>query len=321
MGRIPGLLGQWTEGARDTITSIDNSSHQLIEFVMAQTHFSTPPLEWIRVFETAARLGSFTAAAIELNLTQAAVSQRIRKLELQLGAQLFFRQARGADLTAAGEAWLPHVQLALKSLDDTTADLFAAPRYKISIAASMSVLELWIVPRLIAKWKHGATTQFAFHTIHTTPDFERSSADLEVRFGSGDWPGLLARQLYREQLCPVAAPGARGRLSKDWTRLPLIAVAGPRLGWHDWAAMERTSLPAPPAYRFDSFVYALRAALAGAGVLLGSLPLCREALERKQIVRLSRRELEMQESYWITWNRKARHGRILEEVVELLCEG
>jgi len=77
---------------------------------MAGRSENRPPLEWVRVFEAAARLGSFTAAAEELGLTQAAVSQRIRNLELRIGAQLFDRQARGVTLSTQGEAWQPHVQ-------------------------------------------------------------------------------------------------------------------------------------------------------------------------------------------------------------------
>ncbi len=115
---------------------------------MADSNPSLPPLEWIRVFEAAARLGSFTAAADELGITQAAVSQRIRKLEQRLGAQLFNRQARGVSLSTQGESWLPHVQGALAQLLNSTANLFEAPRRKVTIAASSSVIELWIVPRL-----------------------------------------------------------------------------------------------------------------------------------------------------------------------------
>jgi LysR family transcriptional regulator, glycine cleavage system transcriptional activator len=74
---------------------------------MALQRNPLPPLKWIRVFEAAARLGNFTAAAKELGLTQAAVSQRIRNLELRLGAQLFNRRARGVILSLQGEAWLP----------------------------------------------------------------------------------------------------------------------------------------------------------------------------------------------------------------------
>ncbi|CAG0911715.1 unnamed protein product, partial [Cyprideis torosa] len=83
-----------------------------------------PPLEWIRAFEAAARLGSFTAAASEIGLTQAAVSQRIGQLEQHLGIRLFNRKARTISLTVEGEAWLPHVRHALDGRRDSTEAVF-----------------------------------------------------------------------------------------------------------------------------------------------------------------------------------------------------
>ena len=83
---------------------------------MHHAGFDQLPLEWVRAFEAAARLGSFTAAAAETGLTQSAISQRIANLEARLGAQLFVRQARQIGLTPEGEAWLPHVQAALTGL-------------------------------------------------------------------------------------------------------------------------------------------------------------------------------------------------------------
>ena len=80
-----------------------------------------PPLEWLRVFEAAGRLSNFTAAANELGLTQAAVSQRMRNLEEHLKTHLFLRLARGVELTAEGEAYLPHVQSALAAMRRGTA--------------------------------------------------------------------------------------------------------------------------------------------------------------------------------------------------------
>ncbi|HET7411970.1 MAG TPA: LysR family transcriptional regulator, partial [Pararhizobium sp.] len=150
---------------------------------MADPRNLLPSLEWVRVFEAAARLGSFTAAAKELGLTQAAVSQRIRNLETRLGVQLFDRQARGISLSTQGEAWLPHVQAALSQLTQSTADLFEAPRRKITIAASASVIELWISPRLAEIARRLPHLQLAFETIQRLPDYSRYEADFEIRFG------------------------------------------------------------------------------------------------------------------------------------------
>jgi LysR family glycine cleavage system transcriptional activator len=270
---------------------------------MADRHQTLPPLEWIRVFEAAARLGSFTAAANELGLTQAAVSQRIRNLELRLGASLFNRQARGSALSTQGEAWLPHVQAALAQLLHSAANLFESPRRKITIAASSSIIELWIVPRLGEITRRLPHVQLSFETIQNLPDYERSDADFEIRFGEGAWLGRDARRLFQEELAPVVSPALVKNKAADWRALPHVATSGPRLGWRDWSNAMREPPPPAPLLRFDTFAQALRATEAGAGVLLASLALCQAAINGRRLLRLTDQSLRMEAGYWITWAR------------------
>lgn len=268
---------------------------------MPEDRHQLPPLEWIRVFEAAARLGSFTAAANELGLTQAAVSQRIRNLELHLGTQLFTRQARGVILSTQGESWLPHVQDALSLLLHSAANLFEQPRRKITIAASGSVIELWIVPRLGEIARRLPHVQLSLETIQHLPDYQRLEADFEIRFGTGNWPGREATRLFAEELAPVASPALVGDPSRSWHDHPRIATSGPRAGWRDWATAMAEPAPPVPTLRFDTFVQSLRAAEAGAGVLLASVPLCRDAIAADSLRRLTERTLRMEGGYWITW--------------------
>lgn len=286
---------------------------------MADSHQRLPPLEWIRVFEAAARLGNFTAAARELGLTQAAVSQRIRNLELQLGAQLFNRQARGVTLSTQGESWLPSVQTALTQLSHSAANLFEQPRRKISIAASGSVIELWIVPRLGEIGRRLPHVQLSFETVQHQPDYERLDADFEIRFGAGNWQGREARQIFAEELAPMSSPALLGGAARAWHEQPRIATSGPRIGWRDWANAMGEPPPPAPSLRFDTFVQALRAAENGAGVLLASLPLCNEAISSGRLCRLTEKTLRMEAGYWITWpgNRPAFGERPL--LIDCLC--
>ncbi|WP_411034522.1 LysR family transcriptional regulator [Shinella sp. BYT-45] len=270
---------------------------------MAEIPQHLPSLEWIRVFEAAARLGSFTAAANELGLTQAAVSQRVRNLELHLGTQLFNRQPRGVILSTQGEAWLPHVQAALTQLLHSAANLFEQPRRKITIAASGSVIELWIVPRLGEIARRLPHVQLSLETIQHLPDYERLEADFEIRFGTGNWPGREAKQLFVEELTPLASPILLRDPSRSWHDQPRIATSGPRAGWRDWSTEKGEPPPPVPTLRFDTFVQSLRAAEAGAGVLLASLALCVDAVESGRLRRLTEKTLRMEGGYWITWPR------------------
>ncbi len=279
-----------------------------------------PPLEWLRVFEAAGRRGSFTLAGQELGLTQAAISQRIRNLEGHLGARLFVRLRRGVELTTEGEAYLPQVQNALRSLQRSTADLFAAPLKKASIAAPVSVIHLWIIPRLPLLSDHLPRLQLSFHAIQRPGDYPAVDGDFEIRFGAGKWPGRAGLRLYEEVLAPVVAPCLLEKGPSDWRRLPQIAVFGPRYGWQDWAARTLVPPPRPPSLRFDSYAAGLKAAVAGAGAILASLPLSERALAEGHLQRLPEPELRMEEGYWITWRDDRPHSREQETLVSLLTQ-
>lgn len=278
-----------------------------------------PHLEWVRVFEAAGRLGSFTAAADELGLTQAAVSQRIRNLELRIGAQLFNRGPRGVTLSTQGEAWLPHVQSALALLMHSAANLFEAPRRKITIAASNSVIELWIVPRLVAIAERLPHVQLAFETIQNLPDYDRIEADFEIRFGEGNWAGRHSHRLFREELAPLASPRLAASADGEWSTWSRIATSGPRLGWRDWSNAAGLPPMDVPHLRFDTFVQALRAAESGAGVLLASLPLSAGALGTDSLIRLTDEVLTMEAGYWITWERTGPDFAERDVLITLLC--
>lgn len=286
---------------------------------MADTPQQLPPLEWIRVFEAAARLGSFTAAANELGLTQAAVSQRIRNLELHLGAQLFSRQARGVILSTQGESWLPHVQTALTQLLHSAANLFEQPRRKITIAASGSLIELWIIPRLGEIARRLPHVQLALETVQNLPDYERLETDFEIRFGAGNWQGREARRLFAEELAPAASPDLISDPSRSWHDLPRIATSGPRAGWRDWSNAMNERPPPVPVLRFDTFVQSLRAAEAGAGVVLASVALSADAISAGKLRLLTDRSLPQEEGYWITWPRHQPAFAERQQLVECLA--
>lgn len=276
------------------------------------------PLEWVRVFEAAGRTGNFTAAAQEVGLTQAAVSQRIQSLERRLGARLFTRQARGVTLTVEGEAWLPYVSAALRGLDRSADELFGKPLQKLVLSASASVIQLWITPRLAAL-DASAHFQLSLTTMTIEPDFAKSGASIEVRYGNGNWPGMVGARLYQEVLTPLAAP-QQLQPSRPWQELPHIAVSGPRPGWQEWAERTGDAAPPVPRWRFDSFVAALTAARAGLGVILGSLPLCAEELRNGTLVRLSEDALELDDGYWMTAYADHVPGRQWNQMKDCFCQ-
>lgn len=165
------------------------------------------------------------------------------------------------------------------------------------------MIELWIIPRLGEIACRLPHVQLSLETIQHLPDYERLEADFEIRFGTGHWPDREARRLFVEELAPVASPCLLDGSSKPWHEQPRIATSGPRLGWQDWSSAMEEPPSLAPVLRFDTFVQALRAAEAGAGVLLASLALSADAISSGKLRSLSGRTLQMEEGYWITWPR------------------
>lgn len=258
-----------------------------------------PHLPWLRSFEAAARRLNFTLAAEELGLTQAAVSQQIKALEQELGVGLFRRGRRGVELSAEGAAYLPHVQAAFAGLAHSTAELFGGARgTELRLVTPASFGALWLAPRLAAFSTAVPGVTLAISTMTQPGDYVAAGADLEIRFGTGGWPGLQAHRLTTELMTPVAAPEIA---QANWQDLPLLTVRGAREMWRDWFRMAGSPGPTPAFHSVDTFVVALEAAKAGAGVLLGSRPLIDGALRRGEVVRLSPLELPSPNGHFLAY--------------------
>ncbi|MFT3986997.1 LysR substrate-binding domain-containing protein [Aestuariivirga sp.] len=248
-----------------------------------------PWLPWLRSFEAAARRLNFTLAGEELGLTQAAISQQVKALEQALGKSLFRRGRRGVELTSEGAAYLPHVQAAFASLSQTTGELFGGTAgTEISLITPASFGALWLAPRLPAFTTALPGVALAISTMTAPGDYAAASADLEIRFGAGQWPGLQTHRLTTEYMTPLCAPSLD---AANWSELPLLTVRGAREMWHDWFRMAGMTVRLRRFHSFDTFAVALEAAKAGAGVLLGSRPLVDAAIRKGELLRLSSLDL------------------------------
>ena len=280
--------------------------------------FKMPPLEWVRAFEAAARCGSFTAAAAETGLTQSAISQRIGHLEKLLGTKLFYRRARSIELTVDGEAWLPHVRIAFGNLRQSSDALFGPRRGRISFSASQSIINLWLLPRL-TQLKGLTAGQLSIQSMVLGSHDAPSEDVIGIRYGAGAWPQMYKMQLFKEKIAPLASP-ALVENSGSWTEWPRIACAGLRPNWTDWSHRYGTPTTPIPHLRFDTFFSALGAATAGAGVLLGSLPLCAEYIRTGRLIRLGEDILEHHESYWAIAGSDAIRQAQWDELIKVLAE-
>ena len=185
-----------------------------------------PPLNGLRAFEAAARHMSFTDAAEELSVTQAAISHQVRGLEQRLGLKLFVRRNRSLLLSEAGQAYLPSVRAAFDQLNEATEKLLQKDRGgHLTVTTTASFATKWLVPRLGGFQRSNPEIDVRVSTGTGLIDFSREDVDIGIRYGRGQWPGLhadwLKAQRARGRTAGVvdrgAAPVERllGSLSRD----------------------------------------------------------------------------------------------------------
>jgi LysR family glycine cleavage system transcriptional activator len=250
-----------------------------------------PSLNWLRAFEAAARHTSFAEAAKELTVTPAAISQQVKQLEDWLGTALFTRQPRSLTLTDAGHGYLPIVRQAFDHLAAGTQDLFGSGRSgPVAVRVSTSLTYLWLVPRLASFLSRYPDVSLRLTTTVDGLAFGQADADLEIRYGNGQWPGFRADRLFWEALIPVCSPALlRGPvpLAKpdDLANHTLIHMIGEPENWQMWLnAAGVSGLSVGSTLQFDLHMMATRAAIEGIGVALGLSPMVDDALVDGRLV-------------------------------------
>ncbi|HCR97377.1 MULTISPECIES: LysR substrate-binding domain-containing protein [Halomonas] len=168
-----------------------------------------PPLNALRAFETAARLGSFASAAQELNLTPAAVSHRIKELESRLDILLFVRQPRGVVLTNAGRRYYERLSSIFTQIERATKEL----RQEgidglLTLSAPSSFIRCWLIPRLASFQALYPGLQLKLRGESDLLSFRNNQADIGIRFGTGNYPNLHTEQLMSDAVT-ILAPSKR----------------------------------------------------------------------------------------------------------------
>lgn len=230
------------------------------------------PLNALRAFEASARHLSFTRAAIELNVTQAAVSHQVKVLEERLKVELFKRLPRGLLITPEGEALLP----VLRDSFDRIADMlgrFEGGRVRevLTVGAVGSFAVGWLTPRLEDFGQRFPHIDLRLSTNNNRVDVAAEGLDFAVRFGTGDWRGMEAEHLFDAPLSVLCVLEIAEKL-----REPADVLAYPLLRsyradeWAAWleAAGVAHAAPITNAVMFDSSVTMIAAALQGAGIAL-----------------------------------------------------
>jgi len=245
-----------------------------------------PPLHALPAFEAAARLGSFLAAAEALHLTPSAISHRIRQLEEHLGQALFERRHRAIVLTAAGRRYLAVVRDALLRLDEASAALRAPNRERLRISAAPALGSKWLVSRVAEYQELHPEIEFSLGTATGLGPLLNGEADIGLRYGEEEWPGLLAWKLFEERVFPVCSPtlAANLQVPADLDRVRLLRH--PLLSWQRWFAAAGVQHPEPATGpRYEDALLMLEAAVAGHGVALMATTLAAPYLAAGSLIR------------------------------------
>ncbi|MBL4768610.1 MAG: LysR family transcriptional regulator [Rhodobacteraceae bacterium] len=282
-----------------------------------------PQLNMLRTFKIAGCRLSFSRAAQELNISQAAVSQQIRNLERNLGSPLFLREHRSLTLTSAGAAYLSAVHEALDRLDTVTDQLFPdRPNQTVTIRCTSSIASLWLAPKV-----------GAFHAAHPeitlrlqTLDSEQKTGqaagvDLEIFVSAQDVSDTRTKRLLVSTITPVMSSELLDRspllnTPRDILGCELVHVLGYDDDWHRWVRRHGPKdATVPRGLMVDGSVIAIETALHGDGIMLGRRPFIDPYLRSGKLVEVFEGAFTLSATYFL---RRFSTERSSERVVQWL---
>lgn len=253
-----------------------------------------PSLTALRAFEAAATHLSFLRAARELSVTPTAISHQVRGLESTLGQPLFRRLPRQLELTPAGARLLRDLAKSFDAIEASVLALRPQPGpTTVTLTTNTVFAARWMLPRLGALARDCPGVRLRLQASEAVADLKRGEADLAIRHGQGDWPGLVVQPLMVERYAPVCSPALGVESAQDLQRQPLIHLdwqahaCAPALWgrWFEQAGMAGAHPGAAlPALSFSDETQAMAAALAGHGVALLSLTLAADELRSGALV-------------------------------------
>lgn len=277
------------------------------------------PLNALRTFEVAARQGSFTRAAIELRVTQAAVSHQIARLEELLGVSLFHRTAGGLVMTDAGQALFPVMERGLDTIAHMLDRVASGQRAEVlNIGVVTTFATGWLVPRMEAFQRAYPEITLRLSTHNNRVEIAREGLDVAIRFGSGRWPGLEAHHILEAPMAPLCAPTLELRGLSDLGKHPLLRSYRAD-EWAKWFAAAGESCPPLTGPVLDSSIGLADLAAGGFGIALLPLPMFERAILSGRLTCPFATTVTLG-SYWLTVPEERRMppaARILLEWIRL----
>nr|AIA18222.1 LysR substrate binding domain protein [uncultured bacterium] len=259
------------------------------------------PLNALRAFDAAARHLNFTRAAIELCVSQGAVSHQVAQLERRLGTRLFHRLPRGLALTDEGQALVPVVADAFDRVA-ATLDQYSDGRFRevLKVGVVGTFATGWLLPRLDAFARAYPGIDLRISTNNNRVDLAGEALDFAIRFGDGAWHGTHAQPLLAAPLTPLCAPVIAARLKTPADLIPERLLRTYRADeWALWFAAAGVPAPMLRGPMFDSSALMASAAAAGQGIALAPPAMFTRELAAELLVQPFEVEINAGR-YWLT---------------------
>lgn len=264
-----------------------------------------PSVGELTAFISAARHGSFTRAADQLNLTQGAVSRQIRSLERRLGVTLFERIRQRVVLTNIGKIYLPHVEKALNDLMVATQQVMSSPdSVMFDLAVLPTFATRWLIPRLPDFQLQHSDVTIRLTTRQRPVDFAIEPFDAAISYGSPNWPATIAHHLLDVDVVPVCSPQLhttrRIRTPADIATYPVLHQLSRPTRWAEWMAEAGVKLERPlRGDSYEQFSMIAQAAVAGLGVALLPVFMIEDELASGKLEIVSDQFLPTKTSYFL----------------------
>lgn len=257
----------------------------------------------LMAFEAVARLGSATAAAQELSLTQSGVSRQLRSLETQIGASLVQREGRALVLTPVGREYARTVREILHRLAAASVAARTNPDGGTLNLAILPAFGMhWLAPRLQDFARTHPEVTVNLSTRLAPFDFRASRFDAAIHFGRADWPGADHLPLMPETVVPVCAPGLLQEASSaQIAAQPLLHLETRPKGWARWLAAQGWTGELGAGMQFDQFSTMAQAAIHGMGVALLPTFVAQPYLDSGQLALASAQTSQSIGTYYLVW--------------------
>lgn len=265
------------------------------------------PLNSLQTFVAAAQAQNLTRAAERLHLTVSALSHQIRLLEERIDCRLFVRGPRGLTLTAEGQRLFAHVAPHLEAIEEALTPFCARSENMLSLSSMPSMTTSWLLPRLPDFVARHPEIELNLDSSSELVDFADGRHDGALRYGFGQWPGLVVEPLLDEWLTPVASPallaGRECPVLEDLGKLPLLCPEDP---WSEWFALYGGKPPKRYAASFGDSESRQRAAVEGIGVALGRTTMVRPLVEAGLLIALYPQLMKATRRHYLVYPERSR---------------